>query len=112
MELITRLDSPLTSAGTNEVPFEWRGQFTRVSFHMVPIHLGGGSPDAPTFELEWFIGDSYYPVNPPGAAVAMQVNKDNIATIEDVHVKGRLKFVNGATPPDGGVKIEIWGTRL
>jgi hypothetical protein len=81
---------------TIEVPISVPAK--RWSAYLIPVD--GGAATDPSVDMEYKIGDNYYPLNPAASMTAVR-NKANIVTREDV-ING-LKFIvtPGATKFDG-----------
>lgn len=100
----------LTANDTDELEFKIPSGFQRWTLHVVPIHAGGGSPDEPTADVLYWVADDWRQVNGTTPAAAV-VNKANVVTREDVVARIKLTLLNGATVPDGGAVVELWGDR-
>lgn len=98
----------LTPNDDDNLDFVLPPGFARWTMHIVP--KGTGTPDASTFELQYGIGSSFYTTNPASSGT-LTTNQDNVVTRTDQVSKVRLKFTNGATPPDSGIEVEVYGSR-
>jgi hypothetical protein len=117
--IATKTKNPLTDSGHNTgngagidlIDFVLPPGLASWSIHVVPIDAATPAVVAPTVEVLYGIGSSFYTTNPTGGAVATVINQDNVITRTDQISKVRLKITNGAVVPSGGVRAELYGSR-
>lgn len=80
----------------------------RWSLYITPKD-SGSAPD-PATVLQYGIGGSFYPTNPPSSMAAV-MNTANIVTREDVVNRLKLIITPGASVPDGGIEIRLYMAR-
>lgn len=110
MERISRTTvETLTPADVDEVDLVLPDWAREVVLHVLPID-SGTTPDASSVDLLYRVGDDYVAVA-GSSPTSCPENQDTTIARSNAPGVVRVQITNGATPPDGGVVLELWAAR-
>ena len=78
------------------------------SIHIVP--LDNAAAGDPLITLEYGLGDSFFPINPPSSIPAV-INSDSVVTRSDAIDRVRLTVAPALAVPNGGVALPLPSTK-